>query len=210
MRRRIFALGLVATLVSTSALAQGQASAPANGGNSQAGEFILKLAERAVTGLTKPGVTAEERDQRFRDLFHEGFDVPAIARFALGRYWRMANEEERREYLKLFEELIVQTYAHRFTSYSGERLRVVTTRAASDGEHVVTTEVIRNAGAPIKVDWRVFKKDSSFKIYDIVVEGVSMSITQRDDFSALIQRQGGKVAGLNAALRDKIAQTKTN
>ena len=136
MRRRIFAFGLVATLVSTSALAQGQASAPANGGNSQAGEFILKLAERAVTGLTKPGVTAEERDQRFRDLFHEGFDVPAIARFALGRYWRTANEDERREYLKLFEDLIVQTYAHRFTSYSGERLRVVTTRTASDGEHV--------------------------------------------------------------------------
>jgi len=210
MRRRIFAFGLTATLISSPAFAQGQASAPANGSNAEAGAFILKLAERVVTGLTKPGVTAEERDRRFRDLFHEGFDVPAIARFALGRYWRTANEEERREYLKLFEELIVQTYAHRFTGYSGERLRVVTTRAASDGESVVTTEVIRDAGAPIKVDWRVFKKDGSYKIYDIVVEGVSMSITQRDDFAALIQRQGGKVAGLNAALRDKIAQARTN
>ena len=97
MRRRIFAFGLVATLMSTSALAQGQASAPANAGNSQAGEFILKLAERAVTGLTKPGVTAEERDQRFRDLFHEGFDVPAIARFALVAMRAPKNTNPKRE-----------------------------------------------------------------------------------------------------------------
>jgi phospholipid transport system substrate-binding protein len=188
----------------------GQASLPP-GAQPEASRFILDLAEKAITGLTRSDVSASERDQRFRELFHEGFDVPAIARFALGRHWRTASEAERAEYIKLFEELIIQTYSHRFTGYAGETLRVAGTRKGGEGEVVVTTELVRLQGPPVKVDWRVFRVGSEFKIYDIVVEGVSMSITQRDEFAALIQRQGGRVEGLLTALREKVrAGAKTN
>lgn len=184
----------------------GQANAPATGTAPEAANFIVKLAERAVTGLARTDVTYAERDRRFRELLDEGFDVPAIARFVLGRYWRTATEAERVEYMKLFEELIVQMYSSRFIGYAGESVRVISTRAGSDGEVTVVSELARPSGAPIRIDWRVFRTGAGFKIYDVVVEGVSMSVTQRDDFSGLIQSSGGRVENLLAALREKVAQ----
>ena len=184
----------------------GQANAPASGSAPEAGTFIVTLAERAVTGLARTDVTDAERDRRFRELFREGFDVPAIARFVLGRYWRAASEAERSEYMKLFEELIVQTYSSRFTGYAGESVRIINTRAGSDGEITVVSELARPSGAPVRVDWRVFRTSAGFKIYDVAVEGVSMSVTQRDDFAGLIQSNGGRVENLLTALREKVAQ----
>jgi phospholipid transport system substrate-binding protein len=171
--------------------------------SSDAGEFIVTLAERAVTGLADPSITPDERSARFRTLLNQGFDVPAIARFALGRYWRLASEAERQEYLLLFEKLTIQTYAKRFTDYAGEKLKIVQTRAGGEGDAVVASELLRPTGPAVKVDWRVRRDETGFKIFDVVIEGVSMSVTQRDEFSAVIQRTGGKVDGLLATLREK-------
>ncbi|MGQ0663329.1 MAG: MlaC/ttg2D family ABC transporter substrate-binding protein [Pseudomonadota bacterium] len=197
---------LITVGVASAGAAQPQKSAvqpPAPKAVPEAGAFITDLARQAVARLTAADLEAAERNHRFQGLLNKGFDVPAIARFSLGRYWRLATEKERAEYVKLFEDLIVQTYAARFVDYAGEALRVTHTRADSDGDVLVFSEFERSNGPPIRVDWRLRRDGESFKIYDVVVEGVSMAITQRDDFSAAIQRSGGKVEGLLAALRDK-------
>ncbi len=169
-----------------------------------AGEFISRLAQRAIQTLTPTGIESGERERRFRTLLNENFDVQLIGRFALGRFWRQANEAERAEYIKLFEELLVQTYANRFTEYAGENLRILRSALGSDGAVTVGTELARTAGQPpTKIDWRLRREGSSFKIFDVGVEGVSMSITMRDDFSAGIQKGGGKVEALLQQLREK-------
>jgi phospholipid transport system substrate-binding protein len=170
----------------------------------EASEFVTRLAERAIEGLTQRELPLAERLGRFRQLLNDGFDVPQIGRFVLGRYWRVASEDERREYLRLFEDYIVQNYATRFGEYAGENLRVGNATAAPDSTVTVASELLRPSGPPVKVDWKLAKQDGSFKITDVMVEGVSMSITQRDDFSASIQRSGGKVEGLLAMLRDRV------
>lgn len=170
----------------------------------EAGEFILTLADKAIAGLTDFNVPVSERSTRFRVLLNEGFDVPHIGRFVLGRFWRTASEAERAEYLNLFEDFIVHSYATRFREYAGENLKIMGTRTASDGEAYVLTDLLRPSGPPVRVEWRLRRDGSGFKIVDVLIESVSMSITQRDDFSATIQRSGGRVEGLLAVLRDKV------
>jgi phospholipid transport system substrate-binding protein len=170
----------------------------------EASDFVSRLAERAIEGLTDKNVSLVERTQRFRHLLTEGFDVPQIGRFVLGRYWRVATEDERAEYLRLFEDFIVSNYATRFGEYAGENLKIGAATRTGEADITVSSELIRPNGAPVRVEWKVRQQDGGFKITDVAVEGVSMTITQRDDFSASIQRNGGKVEGLLTMLREKV------
>lgn len=201
--------GPLAVLAPAFAPAFAQARPGAAAPAPEAGEFIVKLADRAIAGLTDANVPKPEREARFRRLLNDGFDVPHIARFVLGRYWRLANETERAEYLRLFEQFIVNSYSQRFGEYAGENLKVSNTRAAGD-DIAVFSDLLRPNGPPVKVEWKLRREGGSYKITDVIVEGVSMSITQRDDFSATIQRAGGKVEGLLAVLRDKVKTTSVN
>jgi phospholipid transport system substrate-binding protein len=171
----------------------------------EAGEFISKLAADAIAGMSDKTMSLEERTRRFRTLLTTDFDVPEIARFVLGRYWRVATPDERNEYTKLFEDYIVSIYAARFQEYNGEQLKVNAAVKDDDGA-VVSSSIERHSGPPVKVDWKLKSEAPSFKIVDVMVEGVSMSVTQRDDFAAAIQAHGGKVAGLIDMLRQKVAQ----
>ena len=170
-------------------------------------EFIAGLGERAVSALTSPDLSREERELRFRELLDSHFDVPAIGKFVLGRYWRTATEEEKQEFLTLFEEFLIQGYARRFAEYSGENFEVRNVRQESDGFALVQSLVIRPRAENVRVDWRVTgQQDNQFRIVDVIVEGLSMAATQRDEFSSVIQSKGGKVAGLIDVLRQKVGQ----
>lgn len=133
--------------------------------------------------------------------------MPAIAQFVLGRYWSAATAEQRNEYLRLFEDLIVVTYVDRFVRYSGERLEV--TGAVQDrdsGDVLVSSDITRTAAQPISVGWRVRKYGHSFKIIDVYVEGVSMGQTQRSEFSSVIRNNGGSVTALLDEMRRRVQQ----
>ncbi len=103
------------------ALLGGQARAQAA---QDASRFLADLTDRAVDQLTEPGLSDDEQARRFRNLIGEGFDIPAIGRFVLGRYWRRASEEERAAFLVTFEDLIVHRFMPLFAEYSGEKISV--------------------------------------------------------------------------------------
>ena len=163
---------------------------------------ITSLGNQALEVLGN-NVDPKLRVARFRQLFSEDFDVPGIARFVLGRYWRVATEPQQQEFVKLFADYIALAYSNRLAEYSGETLHVTGTRPAPDGS-VVSSEIVRPNGAPpAKVDWVLTPHDGAYKISDVVVEGVSMAVTQRSEFASVIQRNGGQVQGLITALRQK-------
>lgn len=169
-------------------------------------EFIAGLGDRAVSALTGPDLNQTERETRFRELLHTHFDVPAIGKFVLGRFWRSASDAERQEFLGLFEELLVRSYARRFADYSGESFEVKTVREESGGHAIVQSLVVRPSAENVRVDWRVAKQGNDFRIIDVIVEGLSMAVTQRDEFASVIQSKGGKLAGLIDVLRQKVGQ----
>lgn len=108
------------------------------------------------------------------------------------------------EYQRLFEQLIINTYAGRFLEYSGETFKVTGARAESGTDSAVATQIVRPNGPPITLEWRVRHRDGHSKIIDVVFEGVSMGVTQRQEFASVIQQNGGKVDGLIQALRQKV------
>jgi len=157
---------------------------------------------RAVEVLSKK-VPATERLTRFRQLFQADFDGPGIARFVLGRYWRSASEQEQQEFLKLFEDYVVFVYGTRLSSFNGETFRVKGSRPEGNGV-VVATDILNPGGEPpIKVDWRLISDNGAFKINDVIIEGISMLVTQRSEFASIIQRHGGQVGGLLALMRER-------
>jgi phospholipid transport system substrate-binding protein len=171
---------------------------------SDAVAFMNKLWDRAVEVLNnKTDSTA--REARFRELFHKDFDCPGIARFVLGRYWRAASEEEQQEFVKLFEDYVVFVYTARLSNFGGEALKVRGSRSDGDGVIVSTDVVSPGAASPMRIDWRLVTENGTYKISDVIVEGVSMSVTQRSEFASVVQRNGGQVRGLIAMLREKTA-----
>jgi len=168
-------------------------------------EFIRGIGTTAMNSLTEKGISDGERQRRFRDIFNKNFDVPGIARFTLGVYWRSATEQQRAEFLKLFEDFVVKSYAYRFKDYDGEQFRVTQVIDVSATDKIVQSEIARPSAPPIRMNWRVRSNDP-YKIVDVVLEGVSMLTTQRDEFTAVIRNNGGKVEGLLSALRDRIGQ----
>ncbi len=184
---------------------------PATAADTAAAErFITDLGDETIEILQQPDLTLDTATTRFRELFSENFDIPTIGRFTLGRYWRAATPEQREEFLDLFRELIVETYARRFTEYSGEGFKVLGSRELTERDSMVTTEIIDADGVTVAaIDWRVRDRDGRQRIIDVVVEQISMGVTQRSDFEAVIQRGGGNIEALLDALRDQI-QTAQN
>jgi phospholipid transport system substrate-binding protein len=163
---------------------------------------INKLGNRALEVLGK-NTTPAQRVARFHELFREEFDVPGIARFVLGRYWKTASPEQQEEFIRLFEDYIALVYSSQLSAYSGETLRVTGSRADQEGA-IVASEIVRPAGTPpVKVEWHLADQHGTYKIRDVAVDGISMAVTQRSEFASVIQRNGGQVQGLIAMLREK-------
>jgi phospholipid transport system substrate-binding protein len=175
-----------------------------------AAKFIQDLGARAIDVLVKPQLARDESMRRFRVLLNEGFDVPYIGRFVLGQNWRSATPQQQQEYTALFERLIVQVYADRFAQYSGknldvnETLKITSHRPEGDTDSIVSSQIIRPDAPPVAVDWRVRPRGDALKVIDVAVEGVSMSVTQRSEFSSVIQRGGGQIESLLQTLRQRV------
>jgi phospholipid transport system substrate-binding protein len=163
---------------------------------------ISNLGSRALEVLGK-NAPQSQRVARFRELLREDFAVPEISRFVLGRYWNVATEEQRAEFVKLFEEYIALAYSTRLAEYTGETFKVTGSRPDPDGA-IVSSQILRPAGAaPVKVDWRLIGRNGVYKISDVTVDGISMAVTQRSEFASVIQHNGGQVQGLITMLREK-------
>ena len=165
--------------------------------------FVATLGNQAIQVLG-PSVAPAQRVARFRELFREDFDIPGIGQFVLGRYWRTATPEQQQEFLRLFQEYIVQAYSSRLGEYGGEPFRVTGSRPSGE-ETVVSSEIDRSGGNRVQVDWYLSNRSGRQKITDVYVGGVSMKVTQRDEFASVIQRNGGRVDALMAQLRQKTA-----
>ena len=196
MTRRLLltALSVLLTFIS---MPPGASAAAAD-----ARDFMNELWRRAADVLAKKAPPAE-RLERFRQLFRADFDGLAIARFVLGRYWRSASEEERQEFLELFENYVVYVYGTRLSDFDGQTFRVRGSRTDGDGTIVSTDVFTPGANAPIKIDWRLIPENGGFKITDVIIEGISLMVTQRSEFASVIQRHGGQLGGLLTLMREK-------
>src|SRR5215470_12709413 len=106
-----------------------------------ASAFIQKLGHDAVRELADPKVPQSEREARFRRLLVDRFDMAAISKFVLGRYWRSTNETQRMQFQQLFVDFIVGSYSVRFSDYLGEGVKVTGTSAEDGGTILVHSRI---------------------------------------------------------------------
>ena len=193
-------------LIVDSAIAQADKQADNTAIAQEARSFVVALADRTIESLTEKEIDKTERRNRFRALMLEYFAFKSIAKWVLGRYWRRANETQRKEFMVLFEDLLVVVYADRFAKYSGLRLDVGKSEIRGANDILVHSILKRSQGVKsVGVIWRVRRNRDKFKIVDLMVEGLSMGLTQQKEFSSVIRKNGGKVQGLIEELRKRVA-----
>ncbi len=177
--------------------------APAAPGNAvepdAARDFVADLADRATTILNGDG-SMDERRRGLRELLQEGFDVPFIARAALGPPYRDLSDEQRSAYVDAFERWVIATYATRLDDYTGQRVEITGAAPQGNQDARVTTRVVGNQ-EPVRIDWRVRERGGALQIIDVEVEGVSMTISQRNEFASVMQRRG--IDGLIELLQER-------
>lgn len=204
--RRLIVMVFVAAVISVTWSVAGTARATVN----DAAQFINQLGNQAISTLRASNLTLDQREARFRSLLSQGFDLRFIGRFVLGRYWRGATPDQQNDYIALYGEYLLQTYSARLGGYAGQNMTVTGARRVNDKDIVVSTTIDRPSGPRITANWRVRATDGQYRIIDIMVEGISMAITQRAEFASVVQHSG--IDGLLTILRartTKISATKS-
>jgi phospholipid transport system substrate-binding protein len=196
---RLLASGLIVSF-----LAVLPAAAMTNTSPAEAQRFIQTLGDEAVKALSDKSIPLSQREAGIRDLLHKNFDIETIGRFVLSKYWRTITADQQAEYMSVFSEYVLRTYARRLGAYGNEKFHITSSKPLGSRDAIVLTEITAQAGGqPITAGWRVRDRDSSYKIIDVMVEGVSMAAAQRSEFESIIQKQG--ITGLIEILRAKVS-----
>lgn len=163
-----------------------------------AGKFVQDLGDRAIKVIADKSITADQRTDAFRKILTDSFDLMTIARFVIGRTWNTATPDQQQEYLHLFTELVVKSYGDKLTLYTGEGFTVTGQRPDENGkDFIVNSEITHPDGSePTKIDWRLRQRNNKLGVIDVMVEGVSLSVTQRQEYASIIQNNGGQIDAL--------------
>jgi len=168
--------------------------------------FIEAAGRDLVAQLNATTGTVAQRRERVAAVLRRAIDIEGTGRFILGRYWRQASEAEQRQYLQLFDEIIIRNLSARFGEYQGVRFTVGRTQQRSEEDVLVTTQVDRPNSASFALDWRVAEVGGQPKVVDVIAEGASLRLTTRSEYSSVIQRNGGQVSALLSAMQQQITQ----
>ena len=174
---------LILTVTVTAALvlglvARAQAATPT--------EELRQYTDRVLHVLQDPALTPQARRAAVRDLAIEVFDVTETAKRALGPHWQQLTPAQREEFVRLFRDLLEQSYVSRIDEYGGERIRYVSERVDGDSA-TVRAMIVTRQGTEVPVESRLLQKGDRWLIYDVLVENVSLVGNYRSQFDRIIR-----------------------
>jgi phospholipid transport system substrate-binding protein len=172
-------------------------------GTDKASAFVKATGDKLVAVVNGPGSADAKRAEMTR-ILNSAVDVDGIARFCLGRFWRTATPDEQQAYVRLFHEVLVTNVTGKLGEYQGVTFTIGRSKLQDD-EAVVSTVVDRPNNPPTAVDWIIADPSGNPKIIDVVAEGTSLRLTQRQDYASYLSRNGGHVEALIMAMQRQIA-----
>ncbi len=182
-------LSLFAALVLFGALVP-LGTTPAEAQDGPASDFVQSLSEDLMAIAQSDGLTPEDRDAQIRTLLKDGFDLPEIARFVIGRFWGTASTPQREEYMVLFADYLVGTYSRLLQQVEVSDFTITSTDRLESHDIVVHTRFELGGAFPISWSWRLRSDGAVYRIVDLTSNGVSMAVTYRSEFSAVVASQG--------------------
>ncbi|MCA3387316.1 MAG: ABC transporter substrate-binding protein [Roseomonas sp.] len=168
--------------------------------------FVDRAGQDLVNAINDPRLNQTQRRDRVASILRNAIDIEGTGRFILGRYVRQASPAELQDYLKLFDEIIIRNLSARFGEYRGVKFSLGRSQQRTEEDALVSTLVERPNTAPFTLDWRVAEINGQPRVVDVIAEGTSLRLTTRSEYSAVIQRNGGRVAALLDAMRGQITQ----
>ena len=188
-------------------------SAHANDRVSEAEHLVTALITELEQTSLRDDMTDEDNKQVLDQLVESYFDVDAITRFSVGRYWRVATESERSVYAKLFRVVLLNQANEQFHKLRDLEFKPTTTKTKGDKLILVGGIIHDKSGEfpDVEIFWRVVAlPDMPVKIFDIEVENISMLKTQQDENTTLIRRNAGRFSALIEALQEQLNNQQTD
>ena len=153
-----------------------------------------------VLAILKDPAAKSERRERLRQVIYPSFDFAEMAKRSLGPHWQRRSSAEQQEFVKLFTDLVESSYVDAIDSYDGEK--VVVANEKQDNELAeVNTKIVTKKGEEYRVDYRLHQTSGSWKIYDAVIENVSLVNNYRSQFNRVIAKSSYE--GLMSKMKDK-------
>jgi phospholipid transport system substrate-binding protein len=174
-------------------------------GTDKASAFVRSTGDRLVAVVNGSGSAAAKR-AAMTQILTADVDVDGIGKFCLGRFWRQATPAQQKEYLALFHDVLVTNITAKLGEYQGVTFTMGRARPQDD-EVVVSTTVLRPNSAPTAVDWVISNPSADPKIIDVVAEGTSLRLTQRQDYASYLTHNNDNVDALIAAMKNQVSQS---
>ena len=168
--------------------------------------FIQATGNALVAALNSTTLNLAQRRENVAAILRQAVDIEGTGRFILGRWWRVASPAERLEYLRLFEETLIRNLAGRFGEFQGVHFSLGRSQQRTEDDVLVTTVVERPGAPAFNLDWRVAEISGQPRVVDLVAEGTSLRLTQRSEYSAVVQRGGNQISALINAMRGQVQQ----
>ena len=181
---------------------------PANASDqiAAANNLITNMISAVETYLETDSGSIEKRTENITKLLDTHFDLPAIARFSAGPYWRAANEQERVDYVQTMRDVVIVTVVRNFDQLSGLRFTLIDSQAKGDKMVLVRGVFDDSSGKrpPVSVGWRVITPAMApAKVLDIEIENISMLVTQKQENITIIRQNEGRFSALIEAMRKR-------
>jgi phospholipid transport system substrate-binding protein len=176
--------------------------ARAQGAGKDASAFLKNFGDQLVAVVNSPESDREKRS-KLTAIIDSGVDVDGVARFCLGRFWRSASTEQQQRYSDLFRQVLVNNITAKLGEYRGVRFTMGRVQQRDDNM-VISTVVERPNNPPTNVDWIISNPASDPKIIDVVAEGTSLRLTQRQDYASYLSRNNNNIDALINAMRQQV------
>jgi phospholipid transport system substrate-binding protein len=181
--------------------------APASSQAATARETVETQVNKVLKTLAEPGFKDQTKDakiDKIRSIVNEIFDYTELSKRTLGREWAKFNAPQQGEFVKLFSDLLEKTYADRLLSYSDEKVVFEKESLLREGQAEVTSNVLTADGKKIPLDYRLIQKEGNWRVYDVIIEGISLVKNYRDQFRDILVKDSPEE--VLKMLRDKAAK----
>ena len=161
--------------------------------------FVNTLVNNIIENVLTPDISKEEKTKRFEKYILDAVDTQAIAKTVLAQYWRTISPKEKDDFVDAFKEMAIKMTAERFNMYNGQEVKFFSERPAQGKNQVFVDSTVTHESKDIQVVWRVREKDGKYQVLDIIIEGVSMTLNYRNEYTSFLQ---------NHTIQDLIAELK--
>ena len=163
----------------------------------EADVFVQSTVNRASQALDDK-FSKEEKIEKLKNIASKTVDIKGIGLYTLGSYRKSISEEQMKKYNILFEKYFLKSFSSRLAEYSNPEIEVISKKKINDNYTIVSSKLVATKQRPeVKIDWRIYTKNpENLLIRDLIIEGLSLARTQKEEFSSIIQSNDGDINAL--------------